>query len=118
DHFAYDPKLTQLSTNVKKAQSLLDKAGWKAGEGGIRVKGEQRLKLRLHTMASNEFTRVAENLKRQWQAVGVEVEVIQPSENELQSVVAMHNYDMLLYGISLGVDPDVFAYWHSSQADP
>jgi peptide/nickel transport system substrate-binding protein len=25
---------------------------------------------------------------------------------------------MLLYGISLGSDPDVYAYWHSSQARP
>jgi len=27
-----------------------------------------------------------------------------------------HSYDILLYGISIGSDPDVYAYWHSSQA--
>jgi len=28
-----------------------------------------------------------------------------------------HTYDALLHAISIGVDPDVFAYWDSSQAD-
>ncbi len=28
------------------------------------------------------------------------------------------SYDALLYGISIGVDPDVFVYWHTSQNDP
>ena len=28
-----------------------------------------------------------------------------------------HEYDVLLYGISIGQDPDVFPYWHSSQVD-
>jgi peptide/nickel transport system substrate-binding protein len=38
-------------------------------------------------------------------------------DTDLQSALSAHNYDALLYGISLGADPDVFAYWHSSQAD-
>ena len=39
------------------------------------------------------------------------------SEDDLQSTIAFHNYDILLFGIGLGNDPDVYAYWHSSQAD-
>ena len=36
---------------------------------------------------------------------------------ELQATLSRHTYDVLLYGISIGKDPDVFAYWHSSQAN-
>jgi len=39
------------------------------------------------------------------------------SDTELQTTLSLHSYDALLYGIELGPDPDVFAYWHSSQAD-
>jgi ABC-type transport system substrate-binding protein len=27
-------------------------------------------------------------------------------------------YDILLYAINIGPDPDVYVYWHSSQAEP
>ncbi len=33
-----------------------------------------------------------------------------------QTAISAHLYDILLYGISIGHDPDVYAYWHSSQA--
>ena len=36
----------------------------------------------------------------------------------MQDLIDNRDYDAILYGISIGVDPDVFAYWHSSQADP
>ncbi|MBA3758773.1 hypothetical protein H0X10_04065, partial [Candidatus Saccharibacteria bacterium] len=49
--------------------------------------------------------------------IGVDVQVLLQPANDLQQVtIAQHNYDILLYGISLGNDPDVFAYWHSTQA--
>ena len=37
--------------------------------------------------------------------------------SELQSIIAVHGYDALLYGIEIGSDPDVYPYWASSQAD-
>jgi peptide/nickel transport system substrate-binding protein len=35
---------------------------------------------------------------------------------DIQPVLLKHSYQALLYGITLGVDPDVYGYWHSSQA--
>jgi peptide/nickel transport system substrate-binding protein len=40
------------------------------------------------------------------------------ASSDIQAVLSFHSYDALLYGVAIGVDPDVFAYWHSSQADP
>jgi peptide/nickel transport system substrate-binding protein len=46
------------------------------------------------------------------------VDVTLQSEEDMQSgTIPQHDYDVLLYGIAIGKDPDVFAYWHSSQAD-
>jgi peptide/nickel transport system substrate-binding protein len=117
-HLSYDSALTQFGTNIDEANKLLDEAGWKRGQNGIRIKDNQPLSFRLSAQNNSEFTYVGQTLQRQWRAVGVAVEVDQPSDNEFQPIVAFHNYDALLYGISLGADPDVFAYWHSSQADP
>lgn len=61
--------------------------------------------------------RVTEKIQKAWQAVGVEVVVTLPDDNDLQTVINERQYDALLYGISIGADPDVFAYWHSTQAD-
>ncbi|MDZ7744754.1 MAG: peptide ABC transporter substrate-binding protein [Candidatus Saccharibacteria bacterium] len=118
EHFAYDPSVTQLNHDKARANKLLSEAGWKRGDDGIRVKDGERLSFRLHAQNSSEFTYVTQTLQTEWRDIGVEVEVHQPSDNEFQSLMALHNYDALLYGISIGVDPDVFAYWHSSQADP
>jgi len=35
----------------------------------------------------------------------------------MQSIVSGHNYEALLFGLSVGIDPDVYPFWHSSQAD-
>jgi ABC-type transport system substrate-binding protein len=56
-------------------------------------------------------------LQSQWSKIGVRVDVRYYGGDDLQkAVIPSHDYDILLYGISLGVDPDVFAYWDSSQA--
>ena len=54
---------------------------------------------------------------KEWRAVGVDVPVILQDSNDFQSTLSGHDYDALLYGVSIGVDPDVFVYWDSSQAD-
>jgi peptide/nickel transport system substrate-binding protein len=37
------------------------------------------------------------------------------STNFVQGILQARNYDVLLYELSIGADPDVYAYWHSSQ---
>lgn len=51
----------------------------------------------------------------QLNAVGIEVNVeVYPME-ELQGIIQDRDYDILLYGQSLGYNLDIFSYWHSSQ---
>lgn len=117
-HTGYDKSLVQFLTNVTEANGLLDAAGWLMGPDGIRVKDGQPLGFTLYGQSTSEYQYVTQVLQKQWRAVGVNVVIDLKEDNELQTIVAEHSYDALLYGISLGTDPDVFAYWHSSQADP
>jgi peptide/nickel transport system substrate-binding protein len=60
---------------------------------------------------------VTTQLQRQWLKLGIRLDPEYLSTTELQNSIKFHDYDALLYGIEIGVDPDVFAYWDSSQAD-
>ena len=113
----YDPALVQLHGTTQEAAAMLDKAGWLPDKSGIRHKGNQPLLFKLYTLNSPENAIVTHELQRQWRQVGAMVQVFNQADVDLRSTVASHAYDALLYGISLGVDPDEYVYWHSSQSD-
>ena len=113
----FDPSLSQRTNNLEQARKLLDEAGWKVGANGMREKNGQKLIVPMTTQSNDVYTAVSKRVKDQWASVGVDLQVISQEDDELQSTLVNHLYTSLLYGISLGPDPDVFAYWHSSQAD-
>jgi peptide/nickel transport system substrate-binding protein len=104
----------------KEAGKLLDDAGWKL-EGGVRKKDGKELRITVVTAKSVDYERALETLIGQWRRVGVRVseriiDAADPTQNFVQSVLQQRSYDVLLYQLTMGGDPDVFAYWHSSQA--
>ncbi len=113
----YDPTIQQLSFGPQKAEQILDGAGWVRGQDGIRTKDGQKLAFKLYCQDGRENRRIAEDLQRQWKRIGADVQVYRQADADLRATVSDHSYDALLYGISLGVDPDGFVYWHSSQSD-
>jgi peptide/nickel transport system substrate-binding protein len=113
----YDSTILERSYSVSDANSLFDAAGWAIGTDGIRTKNGQKLNLVLNTLNNMEYALVAHQLQEDWKKVGVNVTVTSLNQTDLQGVVDTRSYDLLLYGITLGLDPDQFAYWHSSQAD-
>lgn len=115
NHIGYDRKLVQLETNIEEANRLLDEAGWQRGADGLRMKDGQTLNFTLQAQNSSEFTYITQFLQKAWKEVGVQVKIEQQKEEDFQTVVRDHNYGALLNGIGLGADPDVYAYWHSSQ---
>lgn len=105
--------------DLKTANALLDKAGWKLVKG-VRTKDSRPLKLEIVTVKEGSYQRALAALTDQWKKVGVQVDsqVIDTSDvtqNIIQSVLQPRSYDVLLYQLSLGADPDEYAYWHSSQ---
>lgn len=114
----YNKAYNQQSNKKEEASALLDSVGWKRDTvTGIRSKDGKPLKFKLFSATNSEFTSISANLQKQWREAGVEVEVALQSDEDLQATVNTHNYDSLMYGISVGADPDVYAYWHGSQGD-
>lgn len=110
------PEMRQAAYNQKAAEDELQAAGW-ARTGDSRKKGEQPLALSIVAPKKGDFPVVAKTLAAQWRKVGVTVttQLVDPATLE-QNIVKPRAYDVLLNEIAIGGDPDVFAYWHSSQA--
>lgn len=113
----YDPAYAQATGNIASAKALLDAAGWTVGTSGMRTKNGQPLTFTLTAPNTSEYSIVANKLRDEWRAAGVDVQLTLQPAADFQGALSSHAYDAILYGISIGVDPDVFVYWDSSQAD-
>lgn len=113
----YDGTLAQQKFNQKAAEQLLDAAGWHMGKNGVRQKDNKPLTFNLTVSRGSEMDQVAKTLRQQWQAVGVKVNLQFQDSGDFQLSLSHHEYQAILDGITIGVDPDVFVYWDSSQAD-
>ena len=103
------------------AEKILDDAGWKL-DGSVRKKDGVALELSVVTMKNADYERALKTLSEQWQSLGISVktEVVDPTDvtqNVTQNILQPRRYDVLIYQLSIGGDPDVYAYWHSSGAD-
>ena len=115
----YNPAYQQFGFNLTEAGALLDQAGWVVTPNEqYRKKDGIELSLKLSYENSPEFSRIMNLMQKQWADLGVNlvIDAVQDSKDSVK-LVYNHEYDVLLYGINIGPDPDVYAYWHSSQFD-
>ena len=117
DQLGYDPSLAQPPYDLNAAQQLLDADGWKTGKDGYRTKNGKTLSFALTAANNGENRMVVWQLQRQWREAGVKLDIRLENSDDFQSTISQHDYDAVLDGIAIGVDPDVFVYWDSSQTD-
>lgn len=111
-----------LSTpDVERARRDLEAAGWTdADSNGIREKDGTPLAFTVVASDWPEYVETAKLLAAQWQEIGADV-TVQPAEaGTLQAeILRPRNYQALLYGEVLGLEPDPYPFWHSTQTrDP
>lgn len=108
--------------SLDKAKALLKEAGWTYNQGQWKGKDGRPLAVAVTTSSGrDEYKKIVDALKHQWSKLGVDVQLREIDTSStttsfVQSVLQPRDYDALLYELELGADPDVFAYWHSSQA--
>ena len=81
------------------------------------IAGEGKIHLNIATVKSGFLPDVSEVVKNQLEALGIEVELTVYEENRdfIVNVISRRNYDVLVYKVELGSDPDPLPYYHSSQ---
>lgn len=107
--------------NQVAAKKILDSKGWKLNSRNVREKKGIELKLSVVTIKNSEFELVLETLANQWRELGITIEtkvidLADVTQGDVQNILQPRNFDVLLYQLNIGADPDVYAYWHSSQA--
>lgn len=103
-----------------RAATLLDEAGWKL-QGQVRTKDGQPLRLKIVTIKDEDYERALNTMISQWRKLGVEfdteiADISDPSQDFTQRTLQLRDFDVLINRLNIGADPDVYAYWHSSQA--
>jgi len=99
------------------ANNILEAAGWKdIDNDGIREKDGEKLEIELITTELKELQQVANLLSEQWAKIGAKINV-KPMEIGViqQEYIRPREYQALLFGEVLGLDPDPYSFWHSSQ---
>lgn len=100
--FAYNSEVENIN-NYSKVEAAEKLAG-------------KNLKIKLTAININGNSRVAEQIKSYWESVGVSVEIDLISLEQAAETIKKRDFDVILYGQLVGGDPDVYAFWHSSQA--
>ncbi|MDP4038644.1 MAG: peptide ABC transporter substrate-binding protein [bacterium] len=108
----FNAKAMKYQFDLEKAKSTLANAS--------NAKDLQKKELLLVTRDDPQSLNVANMIKDQWAKIGVNVKIKSADLNNLQQTyIRPRNYDILLYGQNLGLDSDVYSFWHSSQvSDP
>ena len=75
------------------------------------------IELNIATVNSGYLPAVAEELKNQLVLLGIDARlmVYEETQDFIANIIAKRNYDILVYEVELGADPDLLPYYHSSQ---
>lgn len=103
--------------DVDGARSKLDEAGWTLEEGAdVRSKDGATLDINVVTLNTPELTGTAQELANQWAQIGVRVSISSVDNLTFQNeTLKNRSYDVLISGELYSIDPDPYAFWHSSQ---
>lgn len=116
--WAYNPEVRPYPYDPQKAKKLLAEAGWKDTNGdGILEKDGKPLKFVLLTNKGNKTREdLTVILQQQLKEVGIFAEPrLMEWATFISNYVNKKNYDVVILGWSLGVDPDSYSIFHSSQ---
>ncbi len=98
----------------KKAEQILDEAGWKASSGGIREKSGQKLSVLLATFRS-PWTEMAEAMQAQLRGVGIDLQIQKMERGPYLDFTRDYKHN-LNASASTNIDPDgiLRVSYHSS----
>ncbi|MEK8090081.1 peptide-binding protein [Thermithiobacillus plumbiphilus] len=110
--YPYDPR---------KARALLAEAGWIDHDGdGVLDRNGRPFHLEIVTNNANESRQLAATLiQRRLKEVGIDVQIrLVEWASFLSQFINTSNFDAVILGWSLSLDPDQYSIWHSSEQGP
>jgi len=116
----YNRDIPALPYDPEGALKLLAQAGWHRNPDGWLEKEGRRMQFTLITNNGNNLRKAILAIAQDaWKRIGIDVstDLIEWSVF-IQKRVNQLDFDTLILGWSMGIDPDLFQIWHSSQTGP
>ena len=115
-----NPDLKPYPYNVEKAKTLLRQAGFEDRNGdGILDRNGQPLAFEILTNQNKQREMSAVLIQRRLREIGIDVQIrVLEWASFVGRYIKTGDFDVVLLGWSLSLDPDQFSIWHSSQQGP
>jgi len=116
----YNQRVKTIPYDPKGALRLLEEAGWKQNKEGWLEKDGKRFQFTLITNSGNDLRKAILTIAQDgWKQIGIDVRTdLLEWAVFIQERVDKANFDALILGWSMGIEPDLYQIWHSSQANP
>ena len=114
-----NPNLSPYPYNPLKALKLLADAGYIKNNKGSLMKNGKPLKFEIITNQNKQREMTAVLIQRRLQEIGVEVSIrVIEWASFVNRFIKTGDFDVVLLGWGLSLDPDQYNIWHSSQQGP
>ncbi len=116
----YNKNVKPIPYDPEGALCLLQEAGWKKRKDGWLYKNGKKLQFTLITNSGNEIRRaILAIVQDAWKKIGVDVstDVVEWSVF-IQERINKLDFDAVILGWVMSIEPDLFQIWHSSQTNP
>jgi ABC-type transport system substrate-binding protein len=116
----YNHKIRPLPYDPQGALKLLEEAGWRRNNEGWLEKEGKKLQFTLITNSGNDLRKAILAIAQDaWKQIGIDVRTdLLEWSVFLQERVDKADFDALILGWSMGIEPDLYQIWHSSQTHP
>lgn len=114
-----NPNLKPYAYDPAKARALLLEAGYKDRGDGILARNGKPLSFTLLTSQNKQREMSAVLIQRRLKEVGIEIHIrVLEWATFIGRFIKTSDFDMVVLGWSLALDPDQYSIWHSSQQAP
>ena len=111
-----NPDLQPYPYDPAKAKALLKEAGFVTNSNGILERDGKPLSFEIITNQNKEREKSAVLIQRRLKAVGIDVKIRSIEwASFISRFIKTGDFDVVVLGWSLGLDPDQYGIWHSSQ---
>ena len=116
----YNNSIKPLPYDPKGALKLLAEAGWKRNKAGWLEKNGEKFNFTLITNNGNDLRKAILAIAQDaWRQIGIDVRTdLLEWSVFIQERVNKADFDALILGWQMGIDPDLYQIWHSSQTNP
>jgi ABC-type transport system substrate-binding protein len=116
----YNRKLPPLSYDPEGALRLLNEAGWKRNDKGWLEKEGKRFQFTLISNSGNDRRKaILAIVQDAWKQIGIDVRTdLLEWSVFIQERINKLDFDAVVLGWVMPIEPDLYQVWHSSQANP